>query len=748
MNKHQNIVQSFDSIINTLKQVEKSTEIFTQLKNITSELAFIEQYVIKGMDTLNKNYDSFFKGTKIVSDLVDFQKKTIQCKSLDELITNLFAFFKANIEYDHAFITLQNHKEKDRIPIISPEKEFLNSYNNFIKKNNESLIKYISDKKETSYLITDIKEAEYSFIKWQDLQVKSAIFFPLRAHGRYLGIGFFIRQKDAFEFNDLSFVNLIVGFISLLLFQNYFLSWLKSRLSEQSKLLKVIDDVKFNNYFENGPYYLFSLDPHNIIVHANISGENDGIFNGTQILGTNFFEYIPSSYHSGLKSVINSAQTGKISTYRSPLIAKNGKSPVMEFLLSRIELKDNSNLTVVLAVDITENFYKDLSEKRNEILDEMDQFSRILVSQFNNLLTTILPNITLLRNKISAKDPNRQQLDIIEKATKRSANLIQKFLNYGVEETATPEIGDLNKIISSFVNNYQNIQSNKIKVKLNLDPQIKSSRIFPFRIRKLLDILLSNSVLALQERQNPELGVSTSLLKQDSEGLIKDKPFHLKSGSYVELCVSDNGCGIPERSLNQVFKPFYSTRVKNEGVGLELFIAYNLVKDMKGHIFIDSEVDRYTKVYVYLPFKEEKDLSALNLEQERMYKESKVKQPTVLVVDDEYNIRSMMKEIMEMSGLRVFTAGNGRDGIDVYQRYKKDIDLIIMDIVMPIMDGRTAFKEIKKINPKQKIFIISGYSQRDDLEEMLQKGAVGYMRKPFQVKEIVDRVRDILNIKN
>jgi len=101
-----------------------------------------------------------------------------------------------------------------------------------------------------------------------------------------------------------------------------------------------------------------------------------------------------------------------------------------------------------------------------------------------------------------------------------------------------------------------------------------------------------------------------------------------------------------------------------------------------------------------------------------------------------------------MAGMKVYTAGDGRAGVDIYQRHKKDIDLIVMDMVMPIMDGRAAFKEIRKINPKQKIFIISGYSQREDLQDILDNGAVGFLRKPFQVKEIVEKIQEILHLKN
>jgi CheY-like chemotaxis protein len=163
---------------------------------------------------------------------------------------------------------------------------------------------------------------------------------------------------------------------------------------------------------------------------------------------------------------------------------------------------------------------------------------------------------------------------------------------------------------------------------------------------------------------------------------------------------------------------------------------------------MDSEVDKYTAAHVYLPFKEEKSMATRTVEVEKPQPEVQPQKATVLVVDDEYNIRSMMKEIMEMSGFKVLTAGNGRDGIDIYQRYKNEIDLIIMDMVMPVMDGRAAFNEIRKINPDQKIFIISGYTQREDLEDILENGAVGFLRKPFQVKEIVEKVQEILKTRN
>jgi CheY-like chemotaxis protein len=336
----------------------------------------------------------------------------------------------------------------------------------------------------------------------------------------------------------------------------------------------------------------------------------------------------------------------------------------------------------------------------------------------------------------------------MEKVTQRSANLIEKFLNYDVEAEEKKEIANINKILNGYVSSVKNRLLSNIRIKLELDPSIKNAVLYPLKLRHIFDIIISNSIIALQNKTRPEIEFSTSFIQQNRDGLIPQTTFFLAAGQYIEICIKDNGPGIPEKGLTQVLKPFYSTRVKNEGVGLELFIAYNLVKDMKGHIFLDSKVDRYTAVHIFLPFKEEKNVISPTPITKKSVVKSQPYKGTVLVVDDEYNIRSMMKEIMEMSGLRVFTAGNGRDGVNIFERNKKEIDLIVMDMVMPVMDGRAAFNEIRKLDPKQKIFIISGYSQREDLQDMLDSGAVGFLRKPFQVKEIVERIDEILSSKN
>ncbi len=742
-----NIIQHIEDIINSIKQMEKNSEVFSELKNISNELEVLEQYVKTTLDTLESNFNSFVKQISILSELVDFQRNIMSYKNSDKLMNTIFDFLQQNINFDHGFIAFKLKDEDPEYTVISKETEYIDTYREFIKKPELEIIHSIVRERELAYLISDVRQFSDGEIEWDMLSAKSLILFPVKIRGNYHGLGVLVRHHNAFELHDQSFVNLIVGIISLLIYQHYYFAKLKTRLFKQFRLRKMLEEVKYSEYFEKGPLYIFTLDPRGIILHTNTTAIKNLKFEEERIIGEKFTEIIPKAYRSAFQKVLGEAEEDEIQYFRSPIYPTNRHESILEFFITPINLQNNFNLVLIFALEITQIYYKDFYARRNEMMDELDQFSRTLIGNFNNLLSTIVPNISLLRTQLPKDHKFQKNLEAVEKSTKRSSNLIQKFLNYDLEDFEKPEHGNLNKVIRSFIESRKKEIPNHIKIKYNLNPGIKEIEFYPLRLRQLLKILLENSIQALENNKNPQIQFSTNILYQEKDGLVADNKFYLDAGEYLELSIQDNGCGIPEKSLTQVFKPFYSTRVKNEGVGLGLFIAYNIIRDMKGRIFIDSKYEQFTNIHIYLPIKEEKFMETFAVEKQSIPKEETKKQPTVLVVDDEYNIRSMLREIMEMNGLKVYTAGNGRDGVDVFQRFKEEIDLVVLDMVMPVLDGRAAFEEIRKINSQQKIFIISGYSQREDLEDMLRKGAIGFLRKPFQVNEIVSKVKEILKIK-
>ncbi len=748
MNHQEDILRNFDSVLTSIKKMEESAAVFTELNRISSELSSLKDFIQQGLENLNTSYDSFTHSISTFSEIIEFQKKILNYKSTDKTVAEIFGFLKAHIPYDDAFMIYKLKEEDPSYEIISSDRERLEGYRKFVTSSKIEHFLSLFQNNDLSHLIQNSGDFYPDTIDWTQLKAKSVIVFSLKVRGHLFGLGFLVRRNQPFELNDLSLVNVMNIMVALLIYHSFYFAWVKSRLIQQARQLKILDDVKFADFFEKGPIFLFTLDSRAVILHANTSALKFLENSGDSVIGEDFLELIPPNHRASIKKFLSENKDKRPGIFQSPMLTRNDQSPIMEFIVSPVRVGKETDLKLVMAAEVTETYHRGTIRRRNEVLDEIDQFSRILVTQFNNLLTTILPTINTVRSSLPAMDPHQQQLESVEVAAKRSANLVQKFLNYDVETQDSPEEGNLNKILNTYLRAARKNIPSHITVKMEPDSAIKNTRLYPLKIRRVLDILVSNSVVALQGRDNPAIILSTSFLHHDKDGLINHKPFYLKKGDYIELCVWDNGIGIPEKSITEVLKPFYSTRIKNEGVGLELFIAYNLVKDMKGAIFMDSEVEKFTAAHVYLPFKEEKSMTTRTIEVEKPQPQIQPKKATVLVVDDEYNIRSMMKEIMEMSGFKVFTAGNGRDGIDIYQRYKSDIDLIIMDMVMPVMDGRAAFNEIRKINPDQKIFIISGYTQREDLEDILDNGAVGFLRKPFQVKEIVEKVQEILKTKN
>jgi CheY-like chemotaxis protein/signal transduction histidine kinase len=748
MKSQDQLINSFESILSSLKKMENAAGVLSDLSKISAELETLDHYVRESLKNVNYQFDTFTQNTNLLSEVIDFQKKLIQSKNIDRSVETIFNFLEEKTAFDLGFIIYKLKEEDETYEIITQQREQAGLYRKLVDNSQWEGLKQFFIENESAQLVTDLAAFGHPEVQWALLHAKSLILFPLKARGHLFGIGFLVRQKKLFELKDLSSINLLNTLISLVIYQNFYFAWLKSKFIQQSRLSKVLDEVKYPDFFENGPLFLFTLDSRFVVLHANAAALKNIEINGEAIIGENFFEIIPSSQRAAFQKFVSENKDRPFQVFRCPLQVSAGHLSVMEFIVSPLNNNMNSAVYLVLAGEVTGNYFREVIDHRNEILDEIDQFSRILVNQFNNLLMVLFPNINMLKRIIPANHPQYVHLESMQRAAQRSANLVQKFLNYDVEDLENFEIGNLNKFINSYATAVKKELPDYIQVQIELDPVIKNSRIYPLRLRRLLDILMSNSIIALQGRKNALIKFSSRIREQKKDGLVDGKPFFLKKGKYLEICVWDNGIGIPEKSLTQVLKPFYSTRIKNEGVGLELFIAYNLIKDMKGFIFFDSKVDQYTAVYLYWPFREEKEMGTRVVELPKEEKKVQAKQATVLVVDDEYNIRTMMKEIMEMAGMKVYTAGDGRAGVDIYQRHKKDIDLIVMDMVMPIMDGRAAFNEIRKINPKQKIFIISGYSQREDLQDILDNGAVGFLRKPFQVKEIVEKIQEILHIKS
>jgi CheY-like chemotaxis protein len=217
------------------------------------------------------------------------------------------------------------------------------------------------------------------------------------------------------------------------------------------------------------------------------------------------------------------------------------------------------------------------------------------------------------------------------------------------------------------------------------------------------------------------------------------KVYQPKSGDYVMLTVTDSGMGMDKKTMDRIFDPFFTTKEMGRGTGLGLASAYGVIKSHAGYIDVDSQRGQGTTFSIYLPASGNK-VERVARSAERIIEGT----GTVLLVDDEEPITEVGKELLELIGYRVLIARDGKEAVKTYRKNRGDIDVVIMDMVMPGMGGGEAYDRIKEINPDAKVLLSSGFSIDGEASDILDRGCNGFIQKPFTVRELSRAMETVL----
>ena len=399
---------------------------------------------------------------------------------------------------------------------------------------------------------------------------------------------------------------------------------------------------------------------------------------------------------------------------------------------------------------LTETFNKmvrELREKRDVMQREVNGYKESLIQaqkmesigllsagiahDFNNILTGIIGLTELSFLKVD--DPEiRENLKKVIETAERGSDLTKQILLIG--RKLPPQMKPLN--INIFINDSYKMLRRLVEENIELRTILKDDLPFiqadPSQLMQVLMNLVVNARDAIEGSGTITIGTDEVMI---DENYCRDHP-EARPGHYVVLSVRDTGTGIPEELRDRVFDPFFTTKEKGKGTGLGLAVTYAIVKTHNGWIGLYSEPGKGTEFRVYLPGLERQGAEEGETEMITVSKpEERVS--TILLVDDEEMIRDVGTTIIKDLGHEVITATNGREAVNIYRERGKEIDLVIMDLVMPVMDGMTAFREIRKIDPDAKVIISSGYSA--DREEILkEEGVTGFINKPYRLKDIME----------
>ncbi len=229
---------------------------------------------------------------------------------------------------------------------------------------------------------------------------------------------------------------------------------------------------------------------------------------------------------------------------------------------------------------------------------------------------------------------------------------------------------------------------------------------------------------------------TTKVSHEDMKGKLYDP----EPGNYVLLTVTDVGVGMDKETKERVFDPFFTTKEMGGGTGLGLAAAYGVVRGHGGYIDVESEKGRGTTVSIYLPATGKRIEKAIHPSEQTI-----MRRGTILLVDDEKMVLDIGVKVLNRLGYRVLRAGGGKDAVDVYTEKKDEINLVILDMRMPDMDGDEVFDRMKEINPGVKVLLASGYSTDSRVRDLLERGCGGFIEKPFSMEELSMAIKNILD---
>ncbi|MES0349874.1 MAG: response regulator, partial [Desulfobacteria bacterium] len=357
-----------------------------------------------------------------------------------------------------------------------------------------------------------------------------------------------------------------------------------------------------------------------------------------------------------------------------------------------------------------------------------------IAHDFNNMLMGIQGNISLMLMSMDPTYPDYGRLENIEKQIHSGARLTSRLLGYARKGKYEVKPIDLNQLVEGTSDTFGRTRK-EITIHRELAKDLFAVEADSGQIEQVLLNLFVNAADAMPG--GGELTLKTmNLTDKDMKG----KPYEPKQSNYVLLQVTDTGTGIYKKTIDRIFDPFFTTKEIGGGTGLGLASAYGIIKAHGGYIDVASKRGRGTTFSIYLPASEREVKRVVRTR-------GRAAQGTanVLLVDDEEVVLKVGQELLEAMGYQVLTAKDGKEAITVYKKNRDKIDIVVLDMVMPRMGGGKAYDHMKEINPDVKVLLSSGFSVDGEAGEILERGCDGFIQKPFTMKQLSGKIRDILD---
>lgn len=464
------------------------------------------------------------------------------------------------------------------------------------------------------------------------------------------------------------------------------------------------------------------------------------------LIGTDSFAEIHPDDRERVRKVFQeTVATGKGQRLEYRLVATDGRERDIESLGSVILDKEGKPWrVVVVSRDVTDTKMLEEQFQQAQKMESVGTLAGGIAHDFNNILGIILGHVTFLKRRSS--DPNvlAKSIEAIEQAVQRGAGMVRQILTLARKSPVTLGPLSVNTEIESLTKLLHQTFPKTIQVLLDLDKTLPVIQMDQAQFHQALLNLCVNARDAMMEGGGDAaaqaLTIRTSLVTADA---MRVRFVDVADVDYVRIAVIDNGAGMSEATRKKIFEPFFTTKEKGKGTGLGLAVVYGVVKAHRGFIGVESEPGRGTTFELFFPVSGQIAPHAVRDIQKEA--EAPRGNETVLLVEDEEGLRTLLKESLEEKGYSILTAADGIEAINTYTAEMKRIAVVLSDMGMPRLNGSAMYAALKAINPKVKVVFITGYVEMEVREELMEAGVRGFIDKPFLLDTVIRRIREIID---
>jgi PAS domain S-box-containing protein len=504
---------------------------------------------------------------------------------------------------------------------------------------------------------------------------------------------------------------------------------------------------RYRSLFENAndPIATFALD--GTVTSANPEAERMMGYSAAELSGRHFSEFAhPDSVEQVedcARLVLSGARVPP--AFEAVMIRKDGTQVTVEGRGSAI--RDDQGRVVgcqVIYRDMTERKRAEEALRQSEAQlrqsQKMEAVGRLaggVAHDFNNLLTVITGRTELLLARLPVDDPRRRDLELVKKASARAAALTHQLLAFSRKQMLQPRVLDLNGVVAGMAQMLEPLIGENIDLITMLDPGLGRVKADPGQIEQIIVNLAVNARDAMP--QGGRLTIETANVELD-EAFVEAHPGS-SAGAHAMLCVRDTGTGMTAEIQAHVFEPFFTTKGVGKGTGLGLATVYGIVTQHEGYVRAESAPGVGTAVSIYLRrVPADTEGAASLLSDARM----PVASETVLVVEDESELRALATELLDGAGYAVLSAGSPNEALEVVRRHRGPIHLLLTDVVMPEMSGRDLAGRLQPVHPEMRVLYMSGYTDDAIVHHGVLDPGTALLQKPFTTDGLTRMVREVL----